>query len=166
MVRREITYKTENRNTIIYLLLHKNDFNNLNLNHITSWLNKQVKIVWFNIKNLLKLSQLFRASTKTFLKFWPLKYYNFIDDFLLKKRVSHHFKFSYKYLTTSNFLSNKSPSQILRRWLVCKKIWCGGLFVIKFEVVTCDLYARKFEMVKSILIILSCRTIELKFLSD
>ena len=39
-VRRKVTYKTENRNNIMYLLLHKNDFNNLNLSHITSGLIK------------------------------------------------------------------------------------------------------------------------------
>ena len=46
ILRREITYKTENN-----VLLHKNDFNNLNLSHITSGFTKQVKIVWFNLKN-------------------------------------------------------------------------------------------------------------------
>ena len=38
MVKSEIRYKTENTNTIIYVLLHKNDFNILNLSHITSGL--------------------------------------------------------------------------------------------------------------------------------
>ena len=41
----------------------------------------QVKIGWFNFKNLFRLSYLFRASTKTFLRFWP------VYDFLIKKRV-------------------------------------------------------------------------------
>ena len=34
MVRREITYKTENRNTIIYVLLHKKIFDNLNVSKV------------------------------------------------------------------------------------------------------------------------------------
>ena len=35
MMKREITYTIENTNNIIYVLLHKNDFNILNLSHIT-----------------------------------------------------------------------------------------------------------------------------------
>ena len=54
------------------MLFHKNDFNNSNFSHITRSLTKPVKIVWFKMKNLLKFSRLSRASTKTFLKFWPL----------------------------------------------------------------------------------------------
>ena len=45
MMKREITYKTENANTIIYVLLHKNDFNILNLSHITSRLTIPVNTV-------------------------------------------------------------------------------------------------------------------------
>ena len=33
MVKKEITYKTKNTNTITYVM-HKNDFNSLNLSHI------------------------------------------------------------------------------------------------------------------------------------
>ena len=58
MVRREITYKTENRNSIIYVLLHKKNFDNLNLSHITSGLTMQVKTVGFNLKIVLNFFDL------------------------------------------------------------------------------------------------------------
>ena len=51
-----MTFYTENRNTIIHVLDKKNDFNNLKLCHITSGLTKEVNIVRFNMKNILKLS--------------------------------------------------------------------------------------------------------------
>ena len=58
MIRREIPFKTENRNTIISVLLHKNDFNNLNLSHIKSGHTELVKIVSFNIKNFIHFFEL------------------------------------------------------------------------------------------------------------
>ena len=45
MVRREITYKTENTNTVIFALLYYNNFNILNLRNITGGLTIQVKTV-------------------------------------------------------------------------------------------------------------------------
>ena len=45
MLKREITHKTENRNTIIYVIFHLNDFNILNLRLITSGLTIEVKNV-------------------------------------------------------------------------------------------------------------------------
>ena len=38
-------YKTENKNTIVYVLLHKDDFNNLILSHITVDLQKRWKLL-------------------------------------------------------------------------------------------------------------------------
>ena len=57
ILRREITYKTENN-----VLLHKNDFNNLNLSHITSRFTKRVKIVWFNLKILKNFLNFFELA--------------------------------------------------------------------------------------------------------
>ena len=65
MVKREITNRTENtllytiKNTIIYVLLHKNDFNILNLSDITSGLTMHVKTVLFNLKTTLNLIRFF-----------------------------------------------------------------------------------------------------------
>ena len=45
IVKREITYKTENINTITYVLLNENDLNIINRSHITSGITIQVWIV-------------------------------------------------------------------------------------------------------------------------
>ena len=42
MVNREITHKTENTNTIVYVLLHWNNFYIFNLSHITSGVTIQI----------------------------------------------------------------------------------------------------------------------------
>ena len=64
MVRREITYKTENTNTIIYVLLHNNNCNILNLGHITSGLTLQVKTVSYNLKIVLSFHNFFELVPK------------------------------------------------------------------------------------------------------
>ena len=64
MAKREIKYKTENANTIIYVLLHYNDYNILSLTYITSGLAIQVKTIWFNLKIALDFFNFFELVLK------------------------------------------------------------------------------------------------------
>ena len=56
--------KTENTSLVIYVLLHWNDFNILNLSHITSRLTTQVKTIWFNLKVVLNFLNFFELVLK------------------------------------------------------------------------------------------------------
>ena len=57
IVKKEITYKTENTNTVTYVLLHWNDFNILILSHISvDWAYHKGENCLIQLNNCFKLS--------------------------------------------------------------------------------------------------------------
>ena len=79
--------KTENTFTVIYVLLHWNDFNILNLSHITSRLTIQVRTVWFNLKIVLIFLNFFDLVLKFSYDFCQSSTTYLYTTFLSKKRV-------------------------------------------------------------------------------